>query len=108
MDKLYLLSGKVLHLIQTWENEFKLLTIKHNIEKSDDKRSLSNMNSFLLREKVINEKQFLTIKEIIEIRNFIIHRLFISLETLSQEELNDYLNNAVNKINESLLLFKEQ
>ena len=106
MDKLYLLSGKVLHLIQTWENEFKLFTIKHNIEKSDDKRSLSNMNSFLLREKVINEKQYLMIKEIIEIRNFIIHRLFISLETLSQEELNDYLNNAIIKINESLLLFK--
>lgn len=69
--------GKLLESIQLWEEEFKKITKLAHIEKSDDKRSLSNMNSFLLRQKVINENEYQIIKEVIEIRNIIIHRLFL-------------------------------
>ena len=55
-----ILIGKILSKIQHWENEFKLLTQKYSIEKSDDKRSLSNMNSFLLRNNIINGNTNLT------------------------------------------------
>lgn len=76
-EKVYILSGKVLKLIQFWEEEFKRLTIKNGIEKSDDKRSLSNMNSFLFRNKYIDESEYFSNKKIIEMRNVIIHRLFL-------------------------------
>ena len=36
-ENIYLEIGKILSKIQHWENEFKLLTQKYNIEKSDDK-----------------------------------------------------------------------
>lgn len=76
-EKVYILSGKVLKLIQFWEEEFKRLTIKNGIEKSDDKRSLSNMNSFLFRNEYIDENEYFSNKKIIEMRNVIIHRLFL-------------------------------
>ena len=41
-EAIYIEIGKTLENIQNWENEFKLFTQKNNIEKSDDKRSLSN------------------------------------------------------------------
>ena len=62
----YAKVGIVLELVQKWEQQFKNVTVKYNIEKSDDKRSLSNMNSFLLRNKVINDEQYNLIKSIIE------------------------------------------
>ena len=45
---IYLKAGKILELIQVFEKEFKILVEKYNISKSNDKRSLSNMNSFLI------------------------------------------------------------
>lgn len=80
MDSIYIESGKVLELIQLFEKEFKELTLRYNIKESDDKRSLSNTASFLLRENVINEEEYSCIKKVIEIRNIIIHRLFIDDE----------------------------
>ena len=94
MDSIYLNVGKIISLIQNWENQFKNFTIKNHIEKSDDKRSLSNMNSFLFREKIINEKQYLLIKRVIEIRNYIIHRLFLELNDENVEQINSYLIDA--------------
>ena len=80
MENIYIESGKVLELIQLFEKEFKELTIKYNIKESDDKRSLSNMASFLFRNNIINEEEYSCIKKVIEIRNIIIHRLFIDDE----------------------------
>ena len=77
MNDIYLESGKVLELIQIFEKEFKVVTEKYNIKESDDKRSLSNMASFLLRNKVVNEYEYTCIKKVIEVRNYVIHRLFI-------------------------------
>ena len=77
MNDVYLESGKVLELIQLFEKEFKIIVEKYNIKESDDKRSLSNMASFLLRNKVVNEEEYLSIKKVIEVRNYVIHRLFI-------------------------------
>ena len=62
----YAKVGIVLELVQKWEQQFKNVTVKYNIEKSDDKRSLSNMNSFLLRNKAINNEEYSLIKTIIE------------------------------------------
>lgn len=76
-DNVYLEVGKVLELIQLFEKEFKIITEKYNIKESDDKRSLSNMASFLLRNKIINDYEYSCIKRVIEIRNIVIHRLFI-------------------------------
>ena len=76
MNDVYLESGKVLELIQLFEKEFKIIVEKYNIKESDDKRSLSNMASFLLRNKVVNEEEYLSIKKVIEVRNYVIHRLF--------------------------------
>lgn len=78
----YAHAGMALELLQKWEKDFKEVTIVYNIEKSDDKRSLSNMNSFLFRNKIINEDEYKLIKGIIEKRNLVIHRMFV-----------DYLNN---------------
>ena len=58
MENIYIESGKVLELIQLFEKEFKELTIKYNIKESDDKRSLSNMASFLFRNNIINEEEY--------------------------------------------------
>ena len=80
MDSIYIESGKVLELIQLFEKEFKEVTLKYNIKESDDKRSLSNMSSFLFRNNIINEEEYSCIKKVIEIRNIIIHRLFIDDE----------------------------
>ena len=77
MNDIYLESGKVLELIQLFEKEFKIIVEKYNIKESDDKRSLSNMASFLLRNKVVNDEEYLSIKKVIEVRNYVIHRLFI-------------------------------
>ena len=77
MNDIYLESGKVLDLIQLFEKEFKIIVEKYNIKESDDKRSLSNMASFLLRNKVVNDEEYLSIKKVIEVRNYVIHRLFI-------------------------------
>ncbi len=102
-DELYIEVGKIIELIQKFENEFKLLTIKYNIEKSDDKRSLSNMSSFLLRNSIVNEKEYLIIKKVIEERNYIIHKLFIS------ENIQDYrLNDIKETINNALNIFKSK
>lgn len=106
-EKLYINVGKTLELIQLWETEFKVFTQKAHIEKSDDKRSLSNMNSFLLRNNIINEKEFLLIKKIIEIRNYIIHRLFLTINDLDISETECYLENAKVAINESINMFKK-
>ena len=35
------------------------------------------MASFLLRNKVVNDEEYLSIKKVIEVRNYVIHRLFI-------------------------------
>ena len=80
MDSIYIESGKVLELIQLFEKEFKELTLRYNIKECDDKRSLSNMASFLFRNNIINEEEYSCIKKVIEIRNIIIHRLFIDDE----------------------------
>ena len=77
MNDIYLESGKVLELIQLFEKEFKIIVEKYHIKESDDKRSLSNMASFLLRNKVVNEEEYLSIKKVIEVRNYVIHCLFI-------------------------------
>ena len=89
MDSIYIESGKVLELIQLFEKEFKEVTLKYNIKESDDKRSLSNMSSFLLRENVINEEEYPCIKKVIEIRNIIIHRLFIDDEYNKLDKLKE-------------------
>ena len=104
MDSIYIESGKVLELIQLFEKEFKEVTLKYNIKESDDKRSLSNMSSFLLRENVINEEEYPCIKKVIEIRNIIIHRLFID------EEYNklDKLKEMKESINITLDIFRSK
>lgn len=104
-ENIYLEIGKILCKIQHWENKFKLLTQKYNIEKSDDKRSLSNMNSFLLRNKAINNEEYSLIKTIIEMRNMVIHRMFVDYN-------NDFIKIEMlaikisNTINESFKLFE--
>lgn len=102
---MYLEVGKSLELIQIWEQEFKLLTIRCKIEKSEDKRSLSNMNSFLFKNKIIDEEQYLSIKKIIEIRNYIIHKMYV--ETISFEDNIAYLLGTNKKISESIEFFKK-
>ena len=87
MNNLHNEAGIVLELIQKWEQSFKEFTITNNIQESDDKRSLSNMASFLLRNKVVNEYEYTCIKKVIEVRNYVIHRLFI-----------DDSENKINKI----------
>lgn len=104
MDNLYLEVGMTLELIQKWENEFKLLTEYFNIEKSDDKRSLSNMNNFLYKNNYINDKEYLLIKRIIQYRNYVIHKLFVVDIEIA------YINiaNIKDDINESLIMFKSK
>lgn len=101
-EELYIEVGKTLELIQKWENEFKLLTQYFNIEKSDDKRSLSNMNSFLLRNNHINESEYLCIKKVIEIRNYIIHKLFLEEISFAYENIL----NIQSTIKEALEIFE--
>lgn len=101
-NDLYIETGKILELIQFWEEELRKLTIKYNIQESDDKRSLSNMNSFLLKSNVITNDEYLCIKKVIEIRNIIIHRLFLEL---NNETLNK-INSMKEVINTSLKIFK--
>ena len=88
---LYNKIGMVLESIQIWEYTFKQVTIKFGIEKSDDKRSLSNMNSFLFRNNYISEEDFLLIKKIIEGRNVVIHRFYI--DNVDETFLDEYLVN---------------
>ena len=101
----YAKVGIVLELVQKWEQQFKNVTVKYNIEKSDDKRSLSNMNSFLLRNKAINNEEYSLIKTIIEMRNMVIHRMFVDYN-------NDFIKIEMlaikisNTINESFKLFE--
>lgn len=101
----YAMVGKTLELLQKWEVEFKKVTIFYNIEKSDDKRSLSNMNSFLLRNKVINDEQYNLIKSIIEMRNMIIHRMFVDYAN-NYEAIEKLLFNINNAIHDSFNLFE--
>ena len=99
-ENIYLEIGKILCKIQHWENEFKLLTQKYNIEKSDDKRSLSNMNSFLLRNNIINEKEYNCIKKVIEYRNFIIHKFFLENDNNKIDEINLEIDKSLNIFNQ--------
>ena len=85
MDTLYIEVGKTMELMQKWEEKLKLVTIKCNIQESDDKRSLSNMCSFLLKNNFINDDEYLILKEVIKLRNILIHRFFI-----------DYSGDAIN------------
>ena len=98
MENIYIESGKVLELIQLFEKEFKELTIKYNIKESDDKRSLSNMASFLLRNN-INEEEYSCIKKVIEIRNIVIHRLFIDNEYNKIDKLKEMKKSIENALN---------
>lgn len=93
MNYIYIEVGKVLELIQLFEKEFKDVTIKYNIEESNDKRSLSNMSSFLLRNNIINEYEYSCIKKVIEIRNIVIHRLFIDGEYNKLDKLKEMKEN---------------
>ena len=95
MNDVYLESGKVLELIQLFEKEFKIIVEKYNIKESDDKRSLSNMASFLLRNKVVNEDEYLSIKKVIEVRNYVIHRLFIE-ENFNKLEKIKVMQDTIN------------
>ena len=99
MENIYIESGKVLELIQLFEKEFKELTIKYNIKESDDKRSLSNMASFLLRNNIINEEEYSCIKKVIEIRNIVIHRLFIDNEYNKIDKLKEMKKSIENALN---------
>lgn len=101
---IYLKAGKILELIQVFEKEFKILVEKYNISKSNDKRSLSNMNSFLIRNKIINEEEYLVIKKVIEERNYIIHRLFIE----SEEDYLNRFNSIKEVVIKSLEIFKSK
>ena len=101
MNDIYLEIGKLLEKIQNWENEFKLFTIKNNIKESDDKRSLSNMNSFLFRNGFIGKEDFELIKKIIEGRNVVIHRYFI--DKVNEEFLDKFLE----VLNESKRRFEQ-
>jgi transposase len=103
-NQIYLMMGKLLEKIQYWEAEFKKFTIKNNIEKSDDKRSLSNMNNFLHRNKHISDEQYNQIKEIIELRNIIIHQFFIKKHDF---DILDFLFLAEKKIDISLYIFNK-
>lgn len=103
-EDIYIEIGKTLENIQNWENKFKLFTQKNNIEKSDDKRSLSNMNNFLLRNRYISNDENLLIKSIIEYRNFIIHKSFIDNKTEDEiiykiNEINSLINKSINIFN---------
>ena len=104
-ENLYKEVGIILEMIQLWENEFKLLTQYFNIEKSDDKRSLSNMNNFLFRNKIINEEEFLVIKKVIEERNYIIHRLFLEEDITN---IFEYITQINTTITQSLIIFKSK
>ena len=103
-DMLYLEIGKTLELIQLWENKFKELTIKSNIEKSEDKRSLSNMNNYLLKNKIINEYDHQIIKKVIESRNYIIHKFFIEIKEL--DESYKHIKNIKDNIEQCLKIFE--
>lgn len=98
---LYCKVGIILELIQKWEYDFKLVTVKFGIEKSDDKRSLSNMNSFLFRNGFIGKEDFELIKKIIEGRNVVIHRYFI--DKVNEEFLDKFLE----VLNESKRRFEQ-
>lgn len=103
-EKVYTLTGNVLKLIQYWEEELKKLTIRKGIEKSDDKRSLSNMNSFLFRNGYIDENIYLSNKKVIEIRNVVIHRLFLDYSDF--EYIYKYLLSCKDIVDESLIMIK--
>lgn len=101
---LYYKIGIILELIQKWEYDFKLVTIKYGIEKSDDKRSLSNMNAFLYKNGFINEEDYVLTKKIIEGRNVVIHRYFI--DKVNEEFLDiflDILNESKRKFEQILM-----
>ena len=104
MDNLYTEAGIVLELIQKWENEFKLLTEYFKIEKSDDKRSLSNMNNFLYRNHYVDNNEYLLIKRIIQFRNYVIHKLF--MENIQTAKIN--ILSITKDIKESLEMFKSK
>lgn len=94
--------GEVLELFQHFEEKFKLFTIKHGIEKSDDKRSLSNMATFLLKTAKISEYDYSLIKKIIELRNYFIHRLFLD----DIDKINEIVLNTKECILNAIEVFK--
>ena len=73
--------------------------IKEYIKESDDKRSLSNMASFLFRNNIINEEEYSCIKKVIEIRNIVIHRLFIDDEYNKIDKLKEMKKSIENALN---------
>lgn len=95
--EIYSKVGQVLYLIQMWEEELKKVTIINHIVESDDKRSLSNMNAFLLRKAVLTEEQFLLMRKVIDVRNFVIHRLYLDLN--DEDKMIDKLNEMIDLIN---------
>lgn len=94
--------GEVLKLFQIWEEKFKIFTIKHGIEKSEDKRSLSNMASFLFKKNSIKEEEYLSIKKIIILRNYFIHRLFLD----DEESINDITLNTKANLLDTIKIFE--
>ena len=93
--------GVVLELFQKWEEKFKIYTINNGIEKSDDKRSLSNMASFLLKNSIINENNYFLIRSIIDLRNYFIHRLFLD----DVDKINEITTSTKEKLEIAIELF---
>ena len=83
--------------------DIKNITIKCNIQESDDKRSLSNMCSFLLRNNYINNDEYLILKEVIKLRNILIHRLFIDYK----DDTITFLLLLINTVNKSIEILEK-
>ncbi len=78
-NDVYAAVGRIIRLSQEWEEEYKKLARLLRVRvKKVEKSSLNKLNEALKKEKLLTDKEFNDLKTVIEMRNYINHRFFLT------------------------------
>ena len=91
-DAVFCAVGKIIKNAQEWEKEYRECLMVHKIKMDNiERKTLIKINQKMKKKKIINEKQYNILAEIIDYRNRINHEFFIENMENSKTE-QDWIN----------------
>lgn len=103
-DAVYQAVGKIIENAQNWEKEFRICAVSLGVKMNDiGRKTLVKINQKLKKKKLVKQREFDVLNEIINLRNDVNHTFFIgpieqckTMDKCKTEEdwinLNAYLN----------------
>lgn len=101
---IYNAVGEIIEAAQDWEQDYKELAIRLNVDlKNVNKSSLNKLNKKLHEENKLKKKDYNDLAKVIDFRNYINHVFFLEIKgnTMNYEEIGERLSNILFLIQEA-------